>query len=556
MSEVPVTAEWALWGKESYDTEYHLLECSDGDVGSGVFTEAITRYSPGTLERLPQVTVNWLRLHNQRDYVAMAIHDSGHGLHDAGGRKIVFTSYFCLPYRQLAAGAVSYEAMYAKFARFRLKAGQRSVIETTLPEFSGPRHSPSRTLAMRVAGLLLTSRPVCILHADRTGLDERLRFLDSVMALLPYGMRSELSASTWASSTAADHKLRLFFTSARRPGDDHVVIWDEPTHGLIGHRYADDYLDWLASCEPWPEAELAAQIEPVGFKQRDIAMMLERLHVSYDTTIAPVALAPPPTPDIVPRQAPEVVPSTEVVPYGFADGAIAVPERDMSVEQILLSCARRLDGGDPVILGPDMNRLRAILVFPVPYEDRPRYQQIIMKTGLLSARRPIPKKVQTEFYRLLVRLAFQTPLTYQDYRVLERCAGQPWNRPLLAALGPQPSDLRVRLLLLKACGDRRLRHAVRDLRLPPTGMIEAVASRELDEDHARTLWEIVIVDLQDRSKDLDRIALRQALGRHGYLATANRLYPRQPEYQRNQLGAAAARLWRHTWQASRAGDSR
>jgi hypothetical protein len=50
---VPVTAEWALWGKDARDAEYRLLACSDGPAGAATFVEQITSSSPGNAETWP-----------------------------------------------------------------------------------------------------------------------------------------------------------------------------------------------------------------------------------------------------------------------------------------------------------------------------------------------------------------------------------------------------------------------------------------------------------------------------------------------------------------------
>ena len=118
--------------------------------------------------------------------------------------------------------------MYQEFSKFTLTRQGRIPIKTNLGDAS--LGNPSGEQAMRVAALLLTGKPVCIVGADQTVLLERLQFLDTVVSLLPYGMRCRLSASNWASSTLQTHKFRLFFASAPRPARDDqqadlVVEW-------------------------------------------------------------------------------------------------------------------------------------------------------------------------------------------------------------------------------------------------------------------------------------------------------------------------------------------
>lgn len=56
---VPVSAEWALWGTGGRGPGYRLLQCSARAIARQSFEEVLARYSPGTLEILPQVTISW-----------------------------------------------------------------------------------------------------------------------------------------------------------------------------------------------------------------------------------------------------------------------------------------------------------------------------------------------------------------------------------------------------------------------------------------------------------------------------------------------------------------
>src|SRR5262249_19000805 len=149
-----------------------------------------------------------------------------------------------------------------------------------------------------------------------------------VMTLLPYGARSRLSASTWASSTFREHRLRLFFAAAERTkpeaeARDHLVAWDQPGHGPIGHTYADAYLDWLSQDVPRRIARLAGETQEMGFGRREVLEMLERLKIAAD----------PPAQAIYMR---------EMVPW-----SPAWPATPASVEDLLSSCAEQLQTEKP-----------------------------------------------------------------------------------------------------------------------------------------------------------------------------------------------------------------
>jgi hypothetical protein len=100
---VPVTAEWALWGRHTLAANNQLLACSDGAIGSAEFAELIQRYLlPGTIRDLPQLTFAGLRDRDRRTYLAIAIHRGGD--RDSSGRDIARTSCFLVPFSELTAG--------------------------------------------------------------------------------------------------------------------------------------------------------------------------------------------------------------------------------------------------------------------------------------------------------------------------------------------------------------------------------------------------------------------------------------------------------------------
>ena len=229
---VVVHAQWALHGQAPGTDGQRVLACSTGDLSTANFTDAIGRFQLGHLDNLPQVAVSYLMPAGQPEgsYLALTIH-----------RK-ADNRYFCMPYRPLAAGAVTYHALYHAVRGLRLPAESRQPLRV---EISTGAHGPTLDpLAMRVAALLLTGTPACVLNAEDTSLDDRLAFIDWVMDLLPYGFRARMAAATWTRATFRDHKFRLYFSAAPRQGD-HVVHWGQPDRAALPEGPARDYFGQL-----------------------------------------------------------------------------------------------------------------------------------------------------------------------------------------------------------------------------------------------------------------------------------------------------------------------
>ncbi|MGH3247488.1 MAG: hypothetical protein ACRDOI_14945, partial [Trebonia sp.] len=249
-----ILAEWALWGKEGDETSYHVLRCSGGGLREKDFSEVITRYSPGELEGLPQYTVSWIPgVNREPEYIALGLHElapadprqaAGRSRKDAAGRDIVFVRLFCVRYTELAEHVLAYQDQVIGYldlmkavAGIQLPAGRTEQVRITLPDDPSSifGRGTFRKQAEQVAAMLLTGRQVCVLGADDVKVAERLRFIDTVMAMLPYGLRATMSAATSASSTSQDLKLRLFFAgvpraggrlaSGRPRGEDFLVEW-------------------------------------------------------------------------------------------------------------------------------------------------------------------------------------------------------------------------------------------------------------------------------------------------------------------------------------------
>lgn len=264
--------EWAQEGKQpgSYD-DYEILSCSQL-LSARDFATNATRYATGTHADLPQVTIASAQLTKGtdgqvHDHLVLALQEWS-DQRDGTGRKIACTRWFYVPYAQVVEHPVSYEGLYHAFGDVVLPPA------LAIPPFTVdvPAFRPDTVTAGETekwaAALLLTGRPVCVVGAEGTPLHERLRFLDTVAALLPYGMRARLTASTWTSSTS-NHKIKLSF-ARHAPDGAHEVIWHHgasiPDREREAHRYFD-----LLSQRPvaYLAGRLAEHTAPLSFGQED-----------------------------------------------------------------------------------------------------------------------------------------------------------------------------------------------------------------------------------------------------------------------------------------------
>jgi hypothetical protein len=237
---MPIEAQWALWSERpDARDDYTVLNCSNGLLRAPHFRRLITRFSPGSPDgdaALPRMTVGTVDIEGA-PHLGLAI--QAYSRHKDGvGRNIAPTSYFCLSYAALAERRVSYLGLYRALSEIKLAATGGGPPVRIDPD---PLTPPSVTAALEefgadtiraAASLLLTkNRRICVTQAEQTTVEERLRFLDAVAALLPYGYRSKITMSTWANS-ATKHRLRLFFArNARDVGEPGFEVTPLPWLG-------------------------------------------------------------------------------------------------------------------------------------------------------------------------------------------------------------------------------------------------------------------------------------------------------------------------------------
>jgi hypothetical protein len=530
--KVTVPVEWAWQGKAPGDRGYRLLAHSTGDISAGNFAEILDRFVPGTLERLPQITVSYVPGGDSSGYLSMAFHEEAAGSLDRLGRDVTFTRFFCMPYRQLANGAVSYRAICQAFERRRLPDAPDAPFEVELscPPATIPGDAAR---ALPVIELLLTGNPVCILEAEATSMAERLAYIDTVMSLLPYGMRAEMAAATWTSRTYRKHRYRLFFSDTPRGAaesgfDDHLVRW-RPDQMVITRasktkvpgELGAEYRQWLQHVLEGPSitTELAQDTTARAFKADDVGQILDEiLEKRKRSWIRLQKRRDVVTREIATRRDETLVAEVQREPWP-AKGASPDP-----VENLLEGISRNLNSsakGTQNIL-PYQNELQGALNRAWPSdESRALYRARIVSGSLLRDDLPIAKDKKAGFYRILLRAAFGEAISYLDYCEIERMLhGAVPDKPLLQAIDElisedfQP-DVRALFLVHYHLHKGKYQKS----RFGPANFLEIAAHPDLREDHARLIWDVTIGAVRNaRSAEIE-LHILPFLQRRGFLAS-------------------------------------
>ena len=535
---IPVSAQWALEGKQPDGEDYRILACSNGDLTRANFADALSRFQLGELSDLPQVSVSYARHGTEPglSYVALAIHwyategqrhANGVSQRDNQGRPTAYTSYFCLPYRRLADAAIGYLAMWEALRAVTLTVadGPPKEVPITTPTSRTPA---ADDLAVRVAPLLLTGLPVCVLGAEGTSTLERLEFIDAVMELLPYGFRSRMTAATWTRATNRTHGFRLFFSSAPRTDEpDYAVIWgDNPALIRVPAGLAGEYFDWLQD-NLGPLARLTELTSEMGFSQKATLQALEavlgtrhRLHLRP----RPVAPAPngwPALPSTRPASAPADV-----------------------VGQALVACAEHAGLENPTQVRADVHLLGKLAEGGISEHACLRYQNMIGGLGLLRNEFPVEGKYRDKLYDALLRLAFGVPLSYKAYYRIEKCAGlargaAPHPQLLAAIEKSGMTDPFVSAIVywhLGTADEKKLNKWLVSGKVDVIHLIKLLADGSCYSQHARIVCDVTLRYLSRAPNCYQPREVKTVLRKHGFLASAlQRHLPDKDQYQVHAL---------------------
>jgi hypothetical protein len=520
---VPVRAQWALHGKVLDDEGYHVIACSHGDLSKANFADALGRFTLGALDTLPQVSVSYLQPATRSpggSYLALAIHwfaadgqryADGVLRFDNQGRPTAFTSYFCAPYAQLASPGITYLDMYKTFSAVTLPAKDGPPKEVTITP-AAQQVPAIDGLAMRVAPLLLTGVPVCVLGADETSMEERLRFIDSVMGLLPYGFRAKMTAATWTRATNRNHRFRLFFSSAPRASDkpDHLVTWGEPELVRVPGGDAGHYYGWLDD-KVTPLANLALLQRESGFTDSadtEALRLVDEFRLWRRPRLRPM---PPDAPGK--RDTPQPKPAA----------ASADP-----VERLLRECDEHVRDLNLSRLRQDLTLLQHLVESGgIDVGRRRHYRSLITRFDLLRPNYQLGK-YETRLYDTLIPLAFGAPVGYEALCQIEDCLRKPPDtppyRPLLDAVERLSlADTRVKAIVYASQDVRKLGKWLSSKEVDAFGLVSELARGAWHrKEHGRLFCDTTLQYLREKQGRYSTAEIRRLLFRNGYLAQALR----------------------------------
>ena len=531
-SAVSLTAEWARWGMHPSERGgYHLLACSEGRIRQRNFEEILDRFNPGNLDDLPQVTISYVPPIEGSRYLGMAIHEAEASGADRLGRDVMVTRYFCVPYREAATAAVSHLAMYETFRGIQPPEDDRSVLAVELAASAAGVPADVKR-ALPVAGLLLTGNPVCIVGAEATEMTERLAFIDTVMSLLPYGMRAEMAASTWTRGTYRGHKFRLFFSEAPRRSagsgwDDHVVRWRSDQMVIAaapGTKFpaepAAEYLELLQRLGSPAIRQLTGAEEPGQFNAQASSRALGQIKAldADQTARAHTTRERKPS-----RRHEMPVPGPTRVHRGSRTPRTAEARR---IEQLLLACVRAVASGARHVQR-QVSQLEEILqATELPdAEQRQRLQDIFGTSPRLIRDLPMGRQ-RAALYQFLLRLTSSSTIDYQGYCLIEDILGYRPDRALRKAIYEWKADDPILALLLSdQLGAPRPAGGLRQL-------IELAVIPDVRPAHARLICDLLLKEFNSATA-IDIGDVMPLLREHGYLAPT--LSAHEPDDLRYQV---------------------
>lgn len=276
MSEpVTVQAGWAVWSKQpGTRDDYSVLASSAGPLSAAEFSSVLAHFAPGNppADNGVAASLPWVMLSrvgvDEQTYLGVSVQVPTESV-DATGGPISRTSYICVPYEDVARKPVAYDGLSGALARAHLPHPGGGLVPLAVPGLDPAELARAviefgpNTVATTAA--LLLSGPVTITGPDFPDTATRLRFLNAVAALLPYGYRASYTAATW-SDTGAGPRFRMVFANRAREEASRVT-WGMPA-SVPADGPARDYLGYLQRVVS-QTAEIMSLTSLIAYLSRD-----------------------------------------------------------------------------------------------------------------------------------------------------------------------------------------------------------------------------------------------------------------------------------------------
>jgi hypothetical protein len=232
----PIPAQWAVISKRpGTSSDYGVLAASQGRLD---FSNVAWEYVAGVPSAdyaadLPWVTLG-THLVDGDTLLSISVQYSWTGEElDHTGRPIWPRAFFACSYSEVAKRHASYQTVCQALPDWLPGEDPRPIPLPVQPQLLDGTDGLYATVEefgfeqLAVIAAALFDGPVAVAGTTGMKLDQRLRLLDAIVALLPYGVRAELSASS-AVSRKITPRMRLVLTDAPADGQQVIVLGETP----------------------------------------------------------------------------------------------------------------------------------------------------------------------------------------------------------------------------------------------------------------------------------------------------------------------------------------
>lgn len=220
--------------------DYKIFIISKGQIKENDFESIFHQYSVANLECNNNDSARQLPWYScgKFDNYLSAIRYECTNEKDAQNRLISAACCLCVPLKDVLSNKIAFEPIVTQIPSLTIydqKLKENYDISPDSKKFIDNSKSAIEEMGFEFAAYiasLLIIKPIAIIGGSELTPDKRLRCLDSILSLLPFGARINMSISTWAES-CVDHSIKLCFTNSVKK-EQIKVDWKETNGDLLG----------------------------------------------------------------------------------------------------------------------------------------------------------------------------------------------------------------------------------------------------------------------------------------------------------------------------------